>query len=176
MDDIKDRIVHLMKTKNINATQLAETLGIQRSGISHILSGRNKPGTEFIIRIKESFPEFSLDWLLLGKGPATLSPEVAAGANPSQPKLPRVQGTLFDFSEPEQQKAPDPPKNVSSQPEVQAASQPAPQAAHEVKAGDVLNEPAKKENPPRQEGDEPKVVKLILVYSDHTFRVLEPKA
>jgi transcriptional regulator with XRE-family HTH domain len=70
---MKDRIVKIMQIKNLNATQFAEVLEIQRSGISHIISGRNKPSLDLIIKIKESFPEFSLDWLIFGRGPATES-------------------------------------------------------------------------------------------------------
>lgn len=172
MQDIKDRIMHLMKTKNINATQLAEIMSIQRSGISHILSGRNKPGTDFIIKLKESFPEFSLDWLLMGKGPATLSQAVvAAGNNPSQATS--KQPSLFDFTttrqnadeattvKKEQQAVEKPPTVVASklEPHEQQAQEP---------------EQTKKENPPLKAGDEKKIVKLIFVYDDNTFRAINP--
>lgn len=70
---MKDRIAHILKIKNLTATRFADELEVQRSGISHILSGRNKPSLDFIIKIKDTYPEFSLDWLILGKGPATLS-------------------------------------------------------------------------------------------------------
>lgn len=68
---MKDRISQILKTKNITATQFADELNVQRSGISHILSGRNNPSLDFIMKIKETYPEFNLDWLILGKGPAT---------------------------------------------------------------------------------------------------------
>lgn len=71
---MKDRIAHILKTKNLTATKFADDLDVQRSGISHILSGRNNPSLDFVIKIKETYPEFSLDWLLMGKGPVTLSP------------------------------------------------------------------------------------------------------
>lgn len=69
--DIKDRIEHVLRAQNITATQLAEMMGIQRSGISHILSGRNNPSMDFIVKFKESFPEYNLEWLLIGNGPKT---------------------------------------------------------------------------------------------------------
>jgi transcriptional regulator with XRE-family HTH domain len=69
--EIKDRIEHVLRAQNITATQLAEMMGIQRSGISHILSGRNNPSMDFIVKFKESFPEYNLEWLLLGNGPKT---------------------------------------------------------------------------------------------------------
>lgn len=70
---MKDRIAHIMRAKNLKASDFAELLGIQPSGISHILSGRNQPSLDFIKKIKETFPEYNLDWIIFGKGPMTTS-------------------------------------------------------------------------------------------------------
>lgn len=51
-----------------SASSFAEKIGVQRSSISHILSGRNKPSLEFVLKITSSFPEVELYWLLNGKG------------------------------------------------------------------------------------------------------------
>jgi len=51
-----------------SASSFAEKIGVQRSSISHILSGRNKPSLEFVLKILSSFPEVELYWLLNGKG------------------------------------------------------------------------------------------------------------
>ncbi len=51
-----------------NASSFAEKIGVQRSSISHILSGRNKPSLEFVLKVLSSFPEVELYWLLNGKG------------------------------------------------------------------------------------------------------------
>ncbi|MFD0988631.1 helix-turn-helix domain-containing protein [Mariniflexile jejuense] len=50
------------------ASSFAEKIGVQRSSISHILSGRNKPSLEFVLKIISSYPEVELYWLLNGKG------------------------------------------------------------------------------------------------------------
>lgn len=50
------------------ASSFAEKIGVQRSSISHILSGRNKPSLEFVLKIIASFPEVELYWLLHGNG------------------------------------------------------------------------------------------------------------
>ena len=70
---MKDRIAHIMRAKNLKASDFAELLGIQPSGISHILSGRNQPSLDFVKKIKENFPEYNLDWIIFGKGPMTTS-------------------------------------------------------------------------------------------------------
>jgi transcriptional regulator with XRE-family HTH domain len=51
-----------------SASSFAEKIGVQRSSISHILSGRNKPSLDFIMKILSSYPEVELYWLLNGKG------------------------------------------------------------------------------------------------------------
>lgn len=70
---MKDRIAHIMRAKNLKATDFATLLGIQPSGISHVLSGRNNPSLEFVKKIKETFPEYNLDWIIFGTGPMTTS-------------------------------------------------------------------------------------------------------
>jgi len=52
----------------ISAALLAEKIEVQRSSISHILSGRNKPSLEFVLKILKAFPEVELYWLLNGVG------------------------------------------------------------------------------------------------------------
>mgnify|MGYP001547636210 CR=1 FL=1 len=63
-----DRIEQILKTKKLSATQFSEEIGIQRSSLSHILKGRNKPSLDFMLKIKNRYPEINLNWLLLGEG------------------------------------------------------------------------------------------------------------
>lgn len=62
------RIKSLISVRNLTASQFADLLQVQRSSISHILSGRNKPSLDFVMKIIEQFPEVSLEWLMNGKG------------------------------------------------------------------------------------------------------------
>lgn len=66
---MKNRLRKLMKAEGLNSTRLAEILEIQASGISHIMSGRNKPSYDFIVKILSRFPSVNPEWLLLEKGP-----------------------------------------------------------------------------------------------------------
>ncbi len=72
-----------MTKEGLQPTRFAEMVGVQRSSISHILSGRNKPSFDMIQGILKSFPKISADWLLLGKGEMYRTP---------------VQGSLFNDS------------------------------------------------------------------------------
>ena len=72
-DEMKDRIAHIIRAKNLTAAEFAVRLGIQPSNISHLLSGRNNPSLDFVRKLKETFPEYNLDWIIFGKGPMTVS-------------------------------------------------------------------------------------------------------
>lgn len=65
---IQDRIYQIMTTYGLNAVKLASQLGIQPSGISHILNGRRKPSINFLHKILEVFPEINSQWLIEGTG------------------------------------------------------------------------------------------------------------
>ena len=71
MEFIKDRLAHILRAKNLTASQFAELMEIQPSNVSHLLNGRNKPSLDFLIKLKEVFPECSFDWIILGKKPIT---------------------------------------------------------------------------------------------------------
>ena len=73
MEDIKDRLAHILRAKNLTASQFAELMEIQPSNVSHLLNGRNKPSLDFLIKIKEVFPEYSFDWIIMGKKPITIN-------------------------------------------------------------------------------------------------------
>ncbi len=78
---MKDRLLKFLTKEQLSSARFAEIIGVQPSSISHLLSGRNKPGFDFIQKILTSFPMLNAEWLILGKGPML--------------KLDVVQGDLF---------------------------------------------------------------------------------
>jgi len=60
---MKDRLLQLLSKLNYSATRLADELNVQRSGISHILSGRNQPSYDFMVKILNRFPEIDAEAL-----------------------------------------------------------------------------------------------------------------
>ncbi|PKP00446.1 MAG: hypothetical protein CVU13_02780 [Bacteroidetes bacterium HGW-Bacteroidetes-8] len=65
---MKDRLQRFLDLEQLTPARLADILGIQRSGLSHILSGRNKPGFDLIQKLLTKFPSLNADWLITGKG------------------------------------------------------------------------------------------------------------
>ena len=66
--DFIKRLEKIINYYGLSASSFSEKIGVQRSSISHILSGRNKPSLDFILKVLYSFPEINLYWLLNGKG------------------------------------------------------------------------------------------------------------
>ncbi len=74
-EDFAKRLEKVINFYGETASSFSEKIGVQRSSISHILSGRNKPSLDFVLKVLSEFPEVELYWLLNGKGnfPSTLS-------------------------------------------------------------------------------------------------------
>lgn len=65
--DILDRVRMIMKMNNMNAAAFADKIGVQRSSVSHVLTGRNKPSLDFIEKILIQFPKVNASWLISGQ-------------------------------------------------------------------------------------------------------------
>lgn len=66
--DFTKRLQKVMDYYGITAAILADELGIQRSGISHLMSERNKPSLDFVLKLRQKYPEVDIYWLVLGEG------------------------------------------------------------------------------------------------------------
>ena len=147
MELIKDRLAHIIRAKNLTATQFAEMMQIQPSNVSHLLSGRNKPSLDFLMKLKEIFPEYSFDWIILGKKPITISERQNAVKENSENESEQILHTditetngfigLFD--------------SVNEKP----------LESKEI-VDDSVNESFSK-----------KVIQIIYVYEDHTFEIYD---
>lgn len=66
--NMKERIIKFLSINNLTSTKFADMVGVQRSSISHILSGRNKPSFDFIEKMLIAYPDLNAQWLITGKG------------------------------------------------------------------------------------------------------------
>ena len=177
---MKDRITLLIKAKNYTSAQFADEIGVQKSGISHIISGRNNPSLDFVQKILTRFPEVSIEWLILGKGPMFSS---------DVPRQPNLETTLFPFSGaektepdlfspeiPDSQEADEMPvfparmnSTVKKEEEI-----PAPQQAGTVSPD--LNEKIPASDAMQMAGTEKKIEKILFIYADRTFAEYKPES
>ena len=154
------RLQRFLELEQLSPARLADILGIQRSGISHILSGRNKPGYDFLYKMTQKFPTLNIDWLISGKGKVYKEQTQQPYQEQIEPKskerdlfsqndtdLPE-QGNLHHSVKDEE----DIRENLSSQP----------------------NENRINEAQEREVAEKKSLIKMILVYSDGTFKDFNP--
>ncbi|MEA3479309.1 MAG: helix-turn-helix transcriptional regulator [Bacteroidota bacterium] len=100
MDEIVIRIELILKARNLSPSKFADEIGVQRSSISHIMSGRNKPSLDLIMKILSRYQDLNTEWLLSGVGvmnkEATLfdSRELDEPIDTAGKKVPGPPGTL----------------------------------------------------------------------------------
>ncbi|MFT6369096.1 MAG: transcriptional regulator with XRE-family HTH domain [Maribacter sp.] len=68
IDKISLRIAQILTYYELSASTFADSIQVQRSSISHLLKGRNKPSLEFVTKLVRAYPEVNLYWLLYGEG------------------------------------------------------------------------------------------------------------
>ncbi len=62
------RLQKFLAAENITQSQFADTIGVARAGVSHVIAGRNKPGYDFMASTMQNFPNLNIEWLMFGKG------------------------------------------------------------------------------------------------------------
>ena len=154
-----NRINLILRAKNITAKQFAEEIGIQPSGMSHIMSGRNNPSLEFVNKVIRRYPEIDANWLLLGKGEMYES-AVGTPASAAEP-------TLFTSTESIEEPQPEAPLPLLEQepqrePAVESAKKEAPR-------------PTVTEVPVSEPVEGRRLVKILFFYDDRTFEEYRPE-
>jgi DNA-binding XRE family transcriptional regulator len=99
---MKDRILQIMHREGLTPAKFAETIDIQRSAMSHIMTERNKPSLDVVIKILEKYPYINPDWLLFGKGDlvgkntslTSIQPDLFSSIPPKTPIIPPKNTTV----------------------------------------------------------------------------------
>jgi len=138
------RIRQFMEYKGITPSELADAIGVQRSNITHVLHGRNKPGFQFITKILETFPEINAKWLITGEGKMLES-------------MMQQQSLLFNDSVVPEEKTSEKKKIPEAPEEVTNIAQSVP---------DQINQTAP--------GDTRKVERIVVFFTDQTFKQYMP--
>ncbi len=146
MENIKDRLAHILRAKNLTASQFAELMEIQPSNVSHLLNGRNKPSLDFLIKLKEVFPEYSFDWIIMGKKPITMNEPNPVSNDSQDIKFEDDDKRVIEFDDIEE--------NI-------------PVMEHEIIEKDIENHEKTSCNH--------EIEKIMLVYTDKTFEIITPR-
>jgi len=156
---MEDRIRKFMEYKGISPSELADTIGVQRSNVTHVLKSRNKPSFQFIEKMLQVYPDLNAKWLLLGTGPMVETPAKSR--------------TLFDqLTEPVTVQSTKPEK----QEEKPIITEPTPIETKEIIAPPPPVEKKMENNVIQDQflSPEKPVERLIVFFKDQTFKVYYP--
>ncbi|UON84767.1 helix-turn-helix domain-containing protein [Dyadobacter chenwenxiniae] len=82
--DLNDKIKQIMVDKNMSPSFFADEIGIQRSSMSHIIAGRNKPSLDIVQKIVRRFPELGTNWILDDEVLPMISPDISSVSGPTR--------------------------------------------------------------------------------------------
>lgn len=97
--EFTERLHKIMDYHDLSAASFADKIDVGRSSISHLLSGRNKPSLDFVMKIVNAFPDVELYWLLNGKGSFPKKEETTQKVLPERASARPLQPDLFNSSE-----------------------------------------------------------------------------
>ncbi|WP_179375851.1 helix-turn-helix domain-containing protein [Winogradskyella wichelsiae] len=143
-EEFTKRLQKVIDFYNESASSFAEKIGVQRSSISHILSGRNKPSLDFVMKVLDTYPEVELYWLLNGKGTFPYHP------NTPQAPIPKTQEPITPAT-----------PNLKLPPEI-----------HKQETETRHNEPTPNYN--QNLGLDSEIEKIVIFYNNGTFKSYKP--
>ena len=90
-----ERIRKVIDDSELSSAAFADKIGVQRSSISHILSGRNKPSLDFVLKVLHAFPNLHSDWFILGREATNTksaidAPTLFASKQNNRPEQPNI--------------------------------------------------------------------------------------
>ena len=172
------RIRKFMEYKGISPSELADSIDVQRSNVTHVLKGRNKPSFQFIEKMLQIYPELNAKWLVLGTGEMIDSRSTSSSANVSR--------TLFD---PPVLPESNPVINSEKPIEILTEKQPVVNTAaklidHDVLPTEVSDIPVPPISEKKSTNDnniqdqffssEKPIERLVVFFKDQTFKVYNP--
>ena len=145
-----DRIQLILKTKGLSPSQFADEIQVKRSGLSHVLSGRNNPSLDFILKILATYTEIDPEWLLHGRGSMVKT---------NQQQLSKKTDEKADRTDSGEIPFPEMPVRKPSEEKPQKQTAPA----------------IKKTQGSKEMVIEGNVEKIVVFYTNHTFKEYYPE-
>ncbi|WP_461128427.1 helix-turn-helix transcriptional regulator [Spirosoma aerophilum] len=167
---INDKIKQILIDKNLTPSYFADEIGVQRSSISHILSGRNRPSFDIIQKIIRRFPELGYDWIMEEDGPSgnqTLSSGYGnrTTSRPVPERPDRFNTTPSSVSYPTQS-----PGIRTQRNEIPPITMPMPGASVPMEPSPTPSESTGISSP----NPDKKVERILIFYTDGSFREYTP--
>ena len=148
--NMNNRLKQFLAAENITQAQFADNLNVVRASVSHVLSGRNNPGFDFIKAMMAKYPRLNIEWLIFGKGKMYKDIETPK----EQEDSPSENQQLFPVLEPEV------PVRIPETVFPETISVPTPSSSEINNLDDIVQVAAKQR----------KVSKILILYDDGTFQ------
>lgn len=158
---MKQRLQTLLATEKIASSKFADIISVNRSSISHLLSGRNNPSLDFLQKVLVKFPHINPDWLLLGQGSMYRN----SVDNKSAPIINQI-----PFEENQE-------KSVVKEPIKEEISQPVPPIDNEVHAQEIIPEYRIKKEVKKdiiEQKPQKEIERIVFFYLDQSFDTYFP--
>ncbi len=167
---MNSRLLQFLNAENITQAQFADSIGVTRASISHIIAGRNKPSYEFISVMMKKYPRLNPEWLILGRGRMYNDSQTTQTADVSGEDL--LFPTDFESAAPT---SPEPPQTMTPVPSRMnsgafpdsPAAAPVPQKEEHPSP---LQTPAPTDSPATSAAKQRSVSKIIVFFDDGTFQ------
>lgn len=170
----RERIELLMKCYDLTPSQFADRTGIQRASVSHIISGRNKPSLEVLLKIYDAFPELDIEWLMTGKGEEPVAKKYGSSDAVVE------ENTLFSQPLQPEKSAPQ-MQGVAQQPMTsrynayQETEIPQARASQAVRPVERQRKAAAPKVRQQQASNERRIKEIRIFYTDGTYETLFPE-
>jgi transcriptional regulator with XRE-family HTH domain len=162
--DIYKRVQQIIEHYQLSPSDFADKIGIQRSGVSHLTSGRNKPSVDFIEKLIHSFPEININWFVAGIGEMITKNENLKLEPPKEETSSSSTLLLFPEFEQKIENQKNQEKTKSKEEKIIIAENPIFEKnltkTSNIEKSEVLKSVKK-------------VKRMILIYDDNTFEYLE---
>ncbi len=171
-----ERINLILKSRNLNAAQFADEIGVQRSSISHILTGRNNASLDFLLKVLKRYPEIDTDWLLTGKGVMIRSTSVISGKPDETNENVSDNSTIFPLN-PEIQKGFNRQTNITEERnrEIGIMREEKHSESENQSFTDMEKQNKKPDERVNDTGSARQIEKIVIFYSDKTFTEYKPE-
>lgn len=167
---MKERLIQLLDLEQLSPSKFADLIGVQRSSISHVISGRNKPSFDFLQKTLKAFPGLNASWLMLGEGTMyeQMGRNVSVNLFDSPAETEELSEGHISDTDPGQTES-EAPETISSGTIEAKEMQETP-----VSADDTGNKMPAEALKVIAEGGSKRVVQVMVIYADDTFKALLP--
>lgn len=159
---MNQRLQQFLFAENISQAQFAETINVARASVSHILSGRNKPGFDFISSMVAKYPTLNVEWLITGKGKMYKSPTQEAEIQPLDAPATSTEAEVQTFEEENRLKSWEEADLLFPDSETKTAPAPTSQIGESC----PIPQPVQAAAPVKKR----KAVKVVVFYDDDTYQ------